>query len=69
MIWRRAIDLVVVLIVVMPTVAYAAPASTTYPDLVNLTMSIEDPKITAEDLAFLLATITSMPCPRVPMSW
>ncbi len=42
--------------VIMLAAAHAAPASTTYQDLVNLTMNTEDPKITAEDLAFLLAT-------------
>jgi len=55
-VWQRAIDLIVAMLVIMTTVAYAAPASTNYSDLVNLTTSTEDSRITAEDLAFLLAT-------------
>ena len=55
-VWQRAIDLMLALMVIITTVAYVAPASTNYSDLVNLTMSTEDSRITAEDLAFLLAT-------------
>jgi hypothetical protein len=56
MIRQRAINLLVALILIMLSWASASATSTSYKDLMNLTISTEDARINAEDLAFLLAT-------------
>ncbi len=53
---RGAIDLMAALILIMLSWAPASASSPSYTDLMNLTMSTEDARISVEDLAFLLAT-------------